>query len=52
MKTNFLFKLILVAITCISLYSCTADEIASTPETKIQTSSTARDGDPVLTNPR
>ncbi len=52
MKTNFLFKLLLVAITCISLYSCTADEIASTPETKIQTSSTARDGDPVLTNPR
>lgn len=52
MKTNFLFKLFLLAITCISLYSCTADEIASTPETKIQTSSTARDGDPVLTNPR
>jgi hypothetical protein len=52
MKTNFLFKLLLVAITCVSLYSCTADEIASTPETKIQTSSTARDGDPVLTNPR
>lgn len=52
MKTNFLFKLLLVAITCVSLYSCTADEIASTPKTKIQTSSTARDGDPVLTNPR
>jgi hypothetical protein len=52
MKTNFLFKLLLVAITCVSLYSCTADEIASTPETKIQTSSTARDGNPTLTNPR
>jgi hypothetical protein len=52
MKTNFLFKLLLVAITCVSLYSCTADEIASTPKTKIQTSSTAREGEPTLTNPR
>ena len=52
MKTNFLFKLLLIAITCVSLYSCTADEIASTPETKIQTSSTAREGEPLITNPR
>jgi hypothetical protein len=52
MKTNFLFKLLLVAITCVSLYSCTADEIASTPETKIQTNQTAREGEPSLPNPR
>lgn len=52
MKTNFLFKLFLVAITCVSLYSCTADEIASTPETKIQTSNNAREGEPSLPNPR
>lgn len=52
MKTNFLFKLLLVAITCVSLYSCTADEIETKPETKIQTSSTAREGEPTLTNPR
>lgn len=52
MKTNFLFKLILVAITCVSLYSCTADEIALTPETKIQTNTTAREGNPIIINPR
>lgn len=52
MKTNFLFKLLLVAITCVSFYSCTADEIETKPETKIQTSSTAREGEPTLTNPR
>lgn len=52
MKTNFLFKLLLVAITCISLYSCTADEIATAPETKIQTNQTAREGEPIIINPR
>ena len=52
MKTNFLFKLLLVAITCVSLYSCTADEIATTPETKIQSNQTAREGEPSLPNPR
>jgi hypothetical protein len=52
MKTNFLFKLFLLAITCVSLYSCTADEIASTPETKIQTNETARESEPLLPNPR
>ncbi len=52
MKTNFLFKLFLVAITCVSLYSCTADEIASTPETKIKTSSNAREGESIIINPR
>ena len=52
MKTNFLFKLFLVAITCVSLYSCTADEISTTPETKIQTNQTAREGEPIIINPR
>lgn len=52
MKTNFLFKLFLVAITCVSLYSCTADEIATAPETKIQSNQTAREGEPSLPNPR
>lgn len=52
MKTNFLFKLLLVAITCVSLYSCTADEIETTPETKIQTNTTAREGNPIIINPR
>jgi hypothetical protein len=52
MKTNFLFKLLLVAITCVSFYSCTADEIASTPKTKNQTSTTAREGNPIIINPR
>lgn len=52
MKTNFLFKLLLVAITCVSFYSCTADEIETTPETKIQTNQTAREGDPLIINPR
>ena len=52
MKTNFLFKLFLEAITCVSLYSCTADEISTAPETKIQTSSNAREGDPLIINPR
>jgi hypothetical protein len=52
MKTNFLFKLLLLAITCVSLYSCTADEITSTTKTKTDTSTTAKDGDPILTPPR
>lgn len=52
MKTNFLFKLLLVAITCVSLYSCTADEIETKPETKIQTNQTAREGEPIIINPR
>ena len=36
MKTNFLFKLLLVAITCVSLYSCTADEIETKPDSLSQ----------------
>ena len=35
-----------------SLYSCTADEIETKPETKIQTNQTAREGEPSLPNPR
>ena len=52
MKTNFLFKLLLVTIICVGLYSCTADEITSTTKTKTDTSIAAKDGDPRLTNPR
>jgi len=53
MKTNFLFKLLLLlAITCVSLYSCTADEITSSTDTKIQTNQTARESEPLIRNPR
>jgi hypothetical protein len=36
----------------VSLNSCTADEVTSTPEAKTDTSKTTIDGDPLLTNPR
>ena len=50
MKTNFLVKLFLLTIVCISLNSCTADEITSNPKT--DTSATAKDGDPLIPNPK
>ncbi len=52
MKTNFLVKLFLLSLVCVSLNSCTADEVSSTPEAKTDTSSTVKDGEPILTNPR
>lgn len=50
MKTNFLVKLFLLIIVCISLNSCTADEITSNPKTDAST--TAKDGEPILPNPK
>ena len=52
MKTNFLLKLLLLAITSVSLYSCTADEILSTTKPKPDTNINSKDGDPMLPNPR
>ena len=52
MKTNFLVKLFLFTLVCVSLNSCTVDEVSTTPKTKTDTSTTARDGDPMLPSPR
>lgn len=52
MKTNFLVKLFLFTLVCVSLNSCTADEVSTTPKTKTDTSTTAKDGEPILTNPK
>ncbi len=52
MKTNFLVKLFLLSLVCVTLYSCTADEILSPPKPKIDTSTIEKDGDPVLPSPR
>ena len=52
MKTKFLPKLLLLSLFCVVLNSCTADDVSTTTETKTDTSTTARDGDPVLTPPR
>jgi hypothetical protein len=50
MKTKFLMKLLLLSLVCLSLNSCTADEIPTTKKT--DTSKTITDGDPVLPNPK
>ena len=52
MKTNFLVKLFLFTLVCVSLNSCTADEVSTSPKTKTDTSTTAKDVDPVLPSPR
>lgn len=52
MKTNFLVKLFLFTLVCVSLNSCTADEVSTTPKTKTDTSTTTKDGDPMLPNPK
>lgn len=52
MKTNFLVKLFLLTLVCVSLNSCTADEVSTSPKTKTDTSTTAKDGEPIIINPR
>ena len=44
MKPNFLAKLFLLTIACLSLNSCTLDELISTPKSQTHTSSIAKDG--------
>jgi hypothetical protein len=41
-----------LSLFCVSLNSCTADEVSTIPETKSDTITTTKDGDPVLTPPR
>lgn len=52
MKTNFLVKLFLLSIVCVSLHSCTVDETTSSPPTHATDSPSAADGDPILIPPR
>jgi hypothetical protein len=52
MKTNFLAKLFLMSIVCISLYSCTADEPAVSPSNSAAEFSARLDGEPYLTPPK
>lgn len=54
MKTNFLVKLFLLTLTCVSLNSCTVDEVTSQPTNQDSNMQIAKDGDgePVLTPPR
>lgn len=51
MKTNFLAKLFLMSITCISLYSCTADEPSVSPPNNAAEFSAATDGNPIIISP-
>ena len=44
MKPNFLVILFLLTIVCLSLNSCTLDELISTPKSQTDTNSTAKDG--------
>ncbi len=52
MKPNFLVKLFLLTIVCVSLNSCTLDELISNPTAQTDTSLTAKDGDPLIPPPR
>lgn len=51
MKANFLFKLLLVAITCVSLYSCTVDETTVSPPTHADDLTAPLDGEPIVISP-
>ena len=44
MKPNFLVKLFLLTIVCLSLNSFILDELISTPKSQTDTSSIAKDG--------
>ena len=51
MKPNFLVKLFLLTIVCVSLNSCTFDELISNPTAQTDTSLTAKDGEPLTPVP-
>ena len=54
MKTNFLAKLFLMSIVCISLYSCTSDNIEVTTKKNVlmKTGDALDDGQPKIPNPK
>jgi hypothetical protein len=52
MKNKFLAKLFLLIIVCVSLNSCTLDELISSPTAQTDTSPTAKDGEPIVPTPR
>lgn len=54
MKTNFLIKLFLLTLTCVSLNSCTVDEVTSQPTNQDSNMQIAKDvdGDPILPAPK
>ena len=52
MKPNFLVKLFLLTIVCVSLNSCTLDELISNPTAQTDTSPVSLDGNPYIKPPR
>ena len=52
MKTNFLFKIIVLLIVCVSLNSCTVEELLNADKTQSTVATAAKDGEPIIKNPR
>ena len=52
MKTNFLFKIIVLLTVCVSLNSCTIEELLNADKTQSTVATAARETEPVIRNPR